>query len=359
MDAPKTLSKRRTHLRALSKHQNHFGASAKATPSSEPLDIDDYEDYEEGYFDDFEMDDDVEETEDESVCLKKERNDNSHTGLKCSGLQSSLSGGDTSVCRPQTSAGKRPRQRSFSYPSFANTNGGRSLSTSQVRGGTPRRQRLASSPPSTCSMAAVPQATTSSPPPSANTSSKNASNLPSEPAFRIGRGKTASKRPRHGSKHTFLPPVSKSVRHRFVHRHHHGHLPRHIRQPVLEFDSEMDVDEDDVVDECCYRTGSDYFRPANVVPTPYRECLQSLKRENAELRLQLHRVVQQRNSLQLENHTLLRQNLKLRKMNGMSRRAGLSLPVNTSLTETSTTELQQSSAIRPIRRQDTLSKSTE
>lgn len=100
-------------------------------------------------------------------------------------------------------------------------------------------------------------------------------------------------------------------------RRRYKHFPRRVQQ--IDMESEMDEEE-----ELCYTEDAGFYSPAAVVTQPsYRERLHVLKCENARLRLHLQRVVQQRNQLQIENHTLLKQNLKLRNLSSANKRASI------------------------------------
>lgn len=86
-------------------------------------------------------------------------------------------------------------------------------------------------------------------------------------------------------------------------------------QQQLDVESEMDEE------EFCYTEDADFYSPTAMAVTPpsYRERIHALKRENAQLRLHLQRIIQQRNLLQIENHTLMKQNMRLRKLGPSSK----------------------------------------
>ncbi|KAL5112675.1 Zinc finger CCCH domain-containing protein 10 [Taenia crassiceps] len=100
-------------------------------------------------------------------------------------------------------------------------------------------------------------------------------------------------------------------------RRGYQHFSRRVQQ--IDMESEMDEEE-----ELCYTEDAEFYSPAAVVTQPsYRERLHVLKCENARLRLHLQRVVQQRNQLQIENHTLIKQNLKLRNLSSATKRSSI------------------------------------
>ncbi|VDK34645.1 unnamed protein product [Taenia asiatica] len=100
-------------------------------------------------------------------------------------------------------------------------------------------------------------------------------------------------------------------------RRRYQHFPRRVRQ--IDMESEMDE-----VEELCYTEDAEFYSPTAVVTQPsYRERLHVLKCENVRLRLHLQRVVQQRNQLQIENHALIKQNLKLRNLSSANKRANM------------------------------------
>uniref|UniRef100_A0A5K3FL32 Zinc finger CCCH domain-containing protein 10 n=1 Tax=Mesocestoides corti TaxID=53468 RepID=A0A5K3FL32_MESCO len=192
----------------------------------------------------------------------------------------------------------KPRQRSLSYPAC----NPRSGSTPYKEGD--KLGRVDSSNPGRSS---------SSIPLSAHTSPITSSVVSSRPFIDCG---IPSKRPKLVSPLSSNCVVSPPSSSKFARRRYH-HFPRRIRR--LDMESEMDVEDEE--EDFCYEGATEYYSSTTVVTPPsYRERLHALKRENVQLRLHLQRVMQQRNHLQVENHALLKQNLKLRKFGGTSKR---------------------------------------
>ena len=112
-----------------------------------------------------------------------------------------------------------------------------------------------------------------------------------------------------GSKHVPSPSTPDLVRHGYC------KFPRGMQHVDLE--SEVDDEE-----EFYYTGETEFYEPtAVIIPPSYKNRLHALKRENAQLRLHLQRVTRQRDNLRAENHSLVKENLKLRKLGATGRDA--------------------------------------
>ncbi|KAM7540882.1 hypothetical protein Aperf_G00000034537 [Anoplocephala perfoliata] len=96
-------------------------------------------------------------------------------------------------------------------------------------------------------------------------------------------------------------------------RRRYRRCPSRLQQQ-LDVESEMDEEE-----EFCYTGEAAFYSSTAVTPPSFRERIHTLKRENAQLRLRLQRLIRQRNLLQIENHTLMKQNMRLRKLGPSSK----------------------------------------
>ncbi|VDM34930.1 unnamed protein product [Hydatigera taeniaeformis] len=239
------------------------------------FDVVDDESYEESY-------DEDEDDEASSTALNSHRNDR-----KCARIGRSCSPDRIFGCGQPLL--EKPRQRSLSYPTCAAR-----LEFGVSKEESPKRSASLSN---ASSLPLSPQAL-----------SLNSSTGPPRVYRGCGLPPKRAKLvvPHAGDR--IVSPSSAYVRRRYQ------RFPRRVQQ--IDMESEMDDEE-----ELCYTGDADFFRPTTVVTQPsYRERLHVLKCENARLRLHLQRVVQQRNQLQLENHTLIKQNLKFRNLNSANKR---------------------------------------
>ncbi|KAH9285486.1 Zinc finger CCCH domain-containing protein 10 [Echinococcus granulosus] len=278
----KTVPQRRLRL-PRNRRQTHFSA----------FDVVDDESYEEGYFED------EEDEGDETSCtvLNPHQNDR-----KCSRMGRSCSP-DHVFGRSQPIVDK-PRQRSLSYPTC----------TSRLESGASKEE--SSKRPYVLSASSIPL----SPQASSINSATGSPRVYRECGLPPKRPKLVA--PRDGGR---IVPSNSST---YTRRRYH-HFPRRMQQ--IDMESEMDDEE-----ELCYAEDTEFYSPTAVVTQPsYRERLHVLKCENARLRLHLQRVVQQRNQLQIENHTLIKQNLKLRNLGSANKRTNI-YPNNTFMKSTAT-----------------------